>query len=106
VLRVESQILLHLNFNLSFPTVLHFVDLLRLRYNLERPAREKLISLCYQSLNSLVLWQEKGSLLAMACLHLLHPELELGQSCCEEFSAELRWRVAELVRVRVAQGQP
>jgi hypothetical protein len=104
VLKVESEILLHLNFNLSFPNVLQFIDLLRVRYNLDRPVRDKLISICYKSLNSLALWQERGSLLAMACLYVLQPELELGQSRSQELLAELKWRVAELAKVGVATG--
>lgn len=67
--------MLHLNFNLSLPSALQFIDLLRVRYNLDRSTRDKLISICYRSLNSLALWQERGSLLAMACLHVLRPDL-------------------------------
>lgn len=79
VLEVEAEILLHLNFNLSLPTVLHFIDLLRLRYGLDSSVREKLITICYKSLNSLSLWQERPSLLAMAALHLFSPSLDMGQ---------------------------
>ena len=106
VLRVESQILLHLDFNLSFPNVLHFIDLLRVRYNLPAALRERLIAICYRSLNSLALWQERGSLLALAALHVLLPEVEVGQSQSEELGAELKWRVAELARVGVPLAPP
>lgn len=101
ILEVESQILLHLNFNLGLPSALQFIDLLRVRYSLDRSTRDRLISICYRSLNSLALWQERGSLLAMACLHVLRPDLELGQSRSVELQGELKWRVAELVRVGV-----
>lgn len=79
--------------------MLHFIDLLRLRYSLDGSVREKLIALCYKSLNSLALWQERPSLLAMAALHLLCPHVDLGQSRSQELQAELQWRTAELLRV-------
>jgi hypothetical protein len=83
---------LALDFNLGFPTVLQFIDLLILRYGLQSCHREKLIDLSYLSLHSPMLWQDRGSILALACIRIAYPYIPLMSS--EELSSELSWRTA------------
>ena len=70
-------------------------------YHLSAAYREQLINVCLVSLGSLSLWQGRSSLLALAAVHMVCPELDLGQCTSVDLAMELRWRIDELRQMGV-----
>lgn len=84
---------MHFGFSLGFTTPIQFVELLVIRYNLDESLKNQMIQLCYISLSSLALLQEKGSLLALSLLIMLKPDVQIDLVGNDYLRHEIGWRI-------------
>jgi hypothetical protein len=87
ILEMEQMILIELQFDLSFVSPLKFVDLLCLKYGLAASTKQHIYHMCKATITRDELICIKPSLIALSCLSIVRPELQLF---CQSNSAVRR----------------